>query len=156
MFFEEVQRELASESETFEFARQLAPLLRPGLVIYLQGDLGAGKTTFTRALLQAMGHKGSVKSPTFTLVEPYEIGTQAVFHCDLYRLGSPDELFALGFDEYCDGESICLIEWPEKAAGALPKADIILAFAYAKEGRTLCFSAKTEKGMNTVLKLQGQ
>lgn len=149
------QQDLPSESDTFQMAHRLAHLLKPGLIIFLQGDLGAGKTTFTRGLLRAMGHEGSVKSPTFTLIEPYEIESQTIFHCDLYRLGSADELYALGFDEYCDGKSICLIEWPEKAEGGLPDADLILVFSYQGEGRKLNISAHTENGISIVKMLGG-
>lgn len=137
---------LADEAATQAFAALLAPHLRPIQLITLSGDLGAGKTTLVRALLQVMGHSGRVKSPTFTLVEPYEINNRPVYHFDLYRLAHPDELEYLGFSDYFESEALCLIEWPERAAGALPPANLELTLYHRKSGRELLVSSGTPAG----------
>lgn len=115
-----------NESEMFEFAKHFAKKLKPGITVYLYGDLGAGKTTFVRGILRAMGYQASVKSPTFTIVEPYQLDADGVmiYHFDLYRINDPEELDFIGIRDYVTAEHICLIEWPEKAQGYLPLADI--------------------------------
>lgn len=115
---------LADEVAMLEFGRKLASLCRPGTIIFLQGPLGAGKTTLVRGLLKALGYTGTIKSPTYTLVESYQLRGMPLFHFDLYRLKHPQELLDIGLEDYLQPEAICLIEWPEKAAGILPKADI--------------------------------
>lgn len=121
---------LKNETDTQNFAKQLAKQ-NPVGSIWLSGDLGAGKTTFTRYLLQAFGHIGAVKSPTFTLVEPYQIATphglKPVYHADLYRLNDPEELDFIGFFEYFDEKnSLVIIEWASKAENLLPKPNILI------------------------------
>jgi tRNA threonylcarbamoyladenosine biosynthesis protein TsaE len=115
---------IETENEMYHLGQSLALNLKGGFVIYLQGNLGAGKTTLVRGILHALGHEGNVKSPTFTLVEPYEIGDKKVYHFDLYRIDSIEELEFIGFRDYLNADSICLIEWPEKAVGYLPKPNI--------------------------------
>jgi len=136
----------------------LALALRPGLTIYLHGDLGAGKTAITRALLQAAGHAGNVKSPTYTLAEPYTILLAGrpveVIHFDLYRLASPEEFLDAGFREYFNENTICIIEWPEKAAGVLPPPDITLQLSIAGTGRDIELQASSNQGFECLDRLK--
>ena len=131
---------LANEAATQRLGELLADIVNELHSVWLAGDLGAGKTTLTRALLRAMGHEGAVKSPTFTLVEPYEINGRAVNHFDLYRLADPEELEYLGFSDYL-GEALVLIEWPEKAQGYLPEPDLEIDLRHLPEGREAYFKA---------------
>lgn len=108
-----------------------------GVTIYLQGDLGAGKTTFTQLLLAACGVKEHIKSPTYTLYETYQSGAMSFVHMDLYRLTDPEELYFLGIEDLVNGENVLLVEWPNKGTGVLPKADWILNFEMEKLNRTL-------------------
>ncbi len=126
---------LDSATATEALGAQLAQRLRPGCVVYLRGDLGAGKTTLARGLLHGLGHRGAVKSPTYTLVEPYQIGEWRLFHWDLYRLADPEELEYLGLRDQLDGDAVLLIEWPERGCGELPAADWDVTLDYDGEGR---------------------
>lgn len=131
----ELEFELPDEAATVAFARRLAPALREGGVLHLRGELGAGKTTFARALLQALGAGERIKSPTYSLLERYRASGRDAFHLDLYRIAAPDELEYLGLDELHDPRAIVLVEWPERGIGALPKADLELALEHADRGR---------------------
>ena len=148
---------LKNEEEQLKLAADIAEVVMPGTVIFLDGDLGTGKTTLVRGFLHALGFNGNVKSPTYTLVEPYLIDKQQIYHFDLYRLGSPDELEYAGGRDYFDGRSICLIEWPDKAEGYLPKADLLFQLSYQNEediqGRKCIISANSDKGLIILHKL---
>jgi tRNA threonylcarbamoyladenosine biosynthesis protein TsaE len=115
---------LAGETATLALGAALAAVLKPGLTLYLHGDLGAGKTTLTRGILRALGHKGPVKSPTYALVELYVLSGYILYHFDFYRFNRPEEWLEAGLDEHFNGQSVCLVEWPEKAGNLLPPPDL--------------------------------
>jgi tRNA threonylcarbamoyladenosine biosynthesis protein TsaE len=138
---------LNDEAETLACGARFSKQLRAGLVVYLHGDLGAGKTTFVRGLLQGLGYEGKVKSPTYTLVEPYNFFNYTLYHFDLYRFTSEEEWEAAGFRDYFNAQSICMIEWPEKANGVLPLADIDIRISMDGSGRQMVFCAQTSLGL---------
>ena len=115
-------------------------------IVYLEGDLGAGKTTLVRGFLRGLGYRGNVKSPTFTLLEPYELDDRAVYHLDLYRLADPGELEYLGLRDLLVQDATLLIEWPEQGRGMLPNADIVVDIGYRGEGRSLGFRSYSAEG----------
>ena len=137
---------LKNETETTKIGAKVASCLKGGEIIYLKGELGTGKTTFVRGALHELGFTGNVKSPTFTIVEPYSIDNHVIYHFDLYRLDDPEELESLGIRDYCDGQSICFFEWPEKGGNLLPNADINLLLSYTEEGRNVELKAISEIG----------
>jgi tRNA threonylcarbamoyladenosine biosynthesis protein TsaE len=147
----QVNAYLADESATQALGAALARALVPGLVIYLHGDLGAGKTALTRALLHAAGHKGAVKSPTYTLSEPYRITLDGqsvnLIHYDLYRMSSPEEFLDAGFREDFDGRNICVVEWPEKGEPVLPPPDVQVLLSVSGLGRAVELQALSDLGL---------
>ena len=132
----------------------LCDLVVPPLFIALEGDLGAGKTTLARGLIRAAGHDGSVKSPTYTLVEPYVVSRLYLYHFDFYRFSRSDEWGEAGFREYFNRDSVCLVEWPEKAGGQLPEPDLEIVMAVEGEGRRVTVSTDTETGRDCISRLQ--
>lgn len=146
---------LADEAATVAVGDSLAKVLQwqyqqqqstQALVVYLYGDLGAGKTTLTRGFVRGMGHKGNVKSPTYTLVEPYELPPWQVYHFDLYRLADAEELEYMGIRDYFADNCCCFIEWPEKGKGLLANADIIINIVYQDEQRIIDLRACSSRG----------
>lgn len=141
---------LADEAATMAAGAKLASSLSSGLTIYLHGDLGAGKTTFVRGLLRGLGHQGKVKSPTYTLVEPYVISRFNIYHFDLYRFIDPEEWDAAGFRDYFNPQSLCLVEWPEKAGDLIPQADMDVILTIENDGRMLNIQANSEKALHSL------
>lgn len=151
--------DLADEAATLSLGARLAQVIEPNLTIYLHGDLGAGKTTFVRGLLQGLGFAGKVKSPTYTIVEPYEINRNDgvilnVYHFDLYRFNDEEEWEAAGFRDYFNPQSLCLIEWPEKAAQLLPTPDIDICLSMKGSGRAVNITAHSMHAMQCLQKLK--
>lgn len=137
---------LDDEAATVALGESLGRMLVGGGVVYLEGTLGAGKTTLTRGVLRAFGHQGAVKSPTYTLVEPYELAGQAIYHFDLYRLGEPEELEYMGIRDYFLEYSLCIVEWPERGQGYLPLADIRVQLTVQESGRLATLTAVSDRG----------
>ncbi|MEZ2418050.1 tRNA (adenosine(37)-N6)-threonylcarbamoyltransferase complex ATPase subunit type 1 TsaE [Luteibacter sp. RCC_6_2] len=144
---------LADEEATMALGRRLAQHVPAGLVAYLHGDLGAGKTTFARAFLRALGVGERVKSPTYSLVEGYDIGERRAFHLDLYRIADPGELEWLGLDSLAEPGAIVLVEWPERGTGALPSADLELSFRHEGQGRAVLIEARSPAGQRILRSL---
>ncbi len=152
---------LEDEQATIAFGQLLAKYCPAGLNIYLYGDLGAGKTTLVRGFIQSFLPNAKVKSPTYTLVEDYELASSKnnpnalnhVYHFDLYRLGDPEELEYLGGRDYFSADAVCLIEWPQRGEGWLSKPDVELTLSYQPDGRLVELNAHTEKGQDLVKKL---
>jgi tRNA threonylcarbamoyladenosine biosynthesis protein TsaE len=149
---------LPDEAATIAIGSGLAEVLKSStvqqsLVVYLNGDLGAGKTTLTRGFVRGMGHVGNVKSPTYTLVEPYELANWRIFHFDLYRLADAEELEYMGIRDYFNNDCCCFIEWPEKGTGLLAKADLIINIVYQDEQRIIELQAESDHGEQVITEL---
>lgn len=138
---------LLEEAQLVALAGALAPLLAGGGSLHLEGELGTGKTTFARALLRALGVDGRIKSPTYSLVEPYQAGNLAIHHLDLYRIADPSELEWLGLDALWQPGSLVLVEWPERGSGALPPPDLRLVLTHAGDRRRLDVGAGSTRGL---------
>ena len=142
------------EDAMVDLGAQIAQALEGRGVVYLEGNLGMGKTTLSRGIIRSFGHTGAVKSPTYTLVEPYELGQVNVYHFDLYRLASPEELEFLGVRDYFDGDNLCLVEWPEKGAGALPRPDLTITIDAVGTGRRLTLTGASSHGQASCQRIQ--
>ncbi|AAP95413.1 tRNA threonylcarbamoyladenosine biosynthesis protein TsaE [[Haemophilus] ducreyi] len=141
----------ATETAMLNFGQQLAQHIKTylatdkqhSLVIYLNGELGAGKTTLTRSIVRAFDYNGNVKSPTYALVEEYQLPTITIYHFDLYRLADPEELEFMGIRDYFQPQTLCLLEWADRGKGVIPPADITIQIDYAEQGRHLSLQANT-------------
>jgi len=154
---------LADEEATVAFGQTLAQFCPSGLNIYLYGDLGAGKTTLVRGMIQSYLPGAKVKSPTYTLVEDYDLasstqnpnGLNHIYHFDLYRLGDPEELEYLGGRDYFTGDAVCLVEWPQRGEGWLAEPDLEIMLKYQTDGRTIELTAHSDKGQLLATQLSG-
>lgn len=149
---------LKDEAATVNMGASLSKIVKlkhkqQSLIVYLHGDLGAGKTTLTRGFVRGMGHTGNVKSPTYTLVEPYELAPWRVFHFDLYRLSDAEELEYMGIRDYFNDDCCCFIEWPEKGNGFLAKADLIITISYQDDQRIINLVAESLYGEHILTQL---
>lgn len=145
---------LPDEDDTRALGTALAQVLVPALRIYLEGDLGSGKTTLVRAALRALGFSGTVRSPTFTLLELYAVSKLKLYHFDFYRFEDPQEFADAGLDEYFADDGVCLVEWPAKAGDTLPPADLRIRLEIEGEGRRALCSAHSPKGLSCLAELR--
>lgn len=141
---------LLNEQETEQLGAELWRVLPEKCLVFLNGDLGAGKTTLTRGVLRAAGHKTAVKSPTYTLVEEYDLPDRKLYHFDLYRVKDPEELEWMGIRDYFDQQSLCFIEWPEQGKGFLPQPDVELTLITVEEGREVEIEIISEHLINSL------
>ncbi|MBK8816582.1 MAG: tRNA (adenosine(37)-N6)-threonylcarbamoyltransferase complex ATPase subunit type 1 TsaE [Methylococcaceae bacterium] len=132
-----MQKLLQNTEETEQFGAELFQILSPGSVVFLKGQLGAGKTTLVRGYLRAAGYCGTVKSPTYNLVEEYLVNSRKIYHFDLYRLNDPEELDYIGIKDYFNQNSICFIEWPDQGEGYLPNPNLEITLTLQGSGRLL-------------------
>lgn len=146
------QTELAQE----QIGSALARACTGAGLIFLKGDLGAGKTTLARGFLRGLGYAGAVKSPTYTLIEPYEIKGKNYYHLDLYRLADPDELEFLGLRDLLNEHAVLLVEWPEQGGDSLPPPDLLITIVYQEGGRELSIDAQTSGGEKMLKSLKDE
>ncbi len=152
--FSVVSLELETEADTQHLGETIGKNLNAPLVCYLRGELGTGKTRLVRAIIQSLGYSGNVKSPTYTLVEPYQLEPFNVYHFDLYRLSDSQELDFLGIRDYFDQQSVSFIEWPDKGEGWLEKADVSISLEFNGTGRKFYLETHTDNGNNLISKLK--
>ena len=143
--------ELAEEADTLALGASLAAGAKAGRVLYLSGDLGSGKTTLARGLIRALGHAGRVKSPTYGLVEVYELSSLNLYHFDLYRFKDKTEWLSSGFGEYFGPDALCIVECPDRAAGLLAPGDLEIELQFAPAGRLARMRARTPAGLDWFL-----
>ena len=146
---------LPDETATLALGNRMAKILEPGLFLALSGDLGSGKTTLVRGILRGLGYQGKVKSPTYTLVEPYNLSRLDLYHFDFYRLNDPQEWLDAGFRDYFEPRNICLVEWPERVRDLLPVPDLNISLGVEAEGRRIRIAAETEHGRHCLDRLPG-
>ena len=151
-----IEQWLPDPEAQLAFGARLAALVPPRLILYLEGDLGTGKTTLTRGVLAGLGHRGAARSPTYTLLEPYELADRRLNHLDLYRLGDPQELEYLGLRDLLAEDAVWMVEWPERGRGVLPPPDLTIAIEYAVNGRRLRLSTTTPTGEAVLKALTGR
>lgn len=154
----ELTQYIPDEGTMLRFGKKLAEVLvkQPkdnAIVLYFNGDLGAGKTTLTRGMVQGLGYQGNVKSPTYTLVEEYSIAGKMIYHFDLYRLADPEELEFMGIRDYFADNTICLIEWAEKGADLLSPPDLLVNIGYAENARNIELVAQSTMGQQIIQQL---
>ena len=151
----EISYTAPDEEAMVALGAKLAGALTGGLAVYLNGDLGMGKTTLARGIVQALGHQGAVKSPTYTLVEPYELEGLTIYHFDLYRLGCAEELEFMGIRDYFGPHALALLEWPERGQGILPQGDLVITIRKEGLGRSVTIAAATSAGLGVLSDLGG-
>ena len=144
---------LPDEVATLALGTRLARVLEPGLFVALSGDLGSGKTTLTRGILRGLGYQGKVKSPTYTLVELYNLPKLDLYHFDFYRFNDPQEWVDAGFRDYFEPRNLCLVEWPERVRDLLPAPDMRISLAVEADGRRARIAAETEHGKRCLERL---
>ena len=149
----ELKISLFNEKKTLEFGNNISKYLFGGLLIFLKGELGSGKTTLTRGLIKGLGYKGSVKSPTYSLLEQYKFRKLNINHFDLYRFNTADEWITSGFQEHLNNVDVNIIEWSEMANEILPIPDLEIKFSYVNDGRVINIKSFTEKGYKCLIKL---
>jgi tRNA threonylcarbamoyladenosine biosynthesis protein TsaE len=151
----QIEKDVYGEEAMESFGEAFSLALTSGAVVYLEGDLGMGKTTLVRGVLRGLGYQGPVKSPTYTIVEPYDLSGFEAFHFDLYRVADAEELEFMGIRDYFTDGSLCLIEWAEMGRGVLPEADLLVSLSLIHQGRHVSIEAYTEKGNAALSVLRG-